>query len=93
MSDDVVECGGLGTGDLVVDLRCPDCGPRECDVVEYERGPDGGVVRARCPGCNGELYTGGTVPLDRIRVRADLPTGEYTLRPTAGHQYGEDDGE
>lgn len=97
MNDYPVHCGGLSSDEFVVDLRCPDCGPRACDVVEYDRGPEGGVVRARCPGCGCDLWTNGAVPCDGMRPkqgsgdgRAPGPRGdEYASR----ENWGEDDGE
>ncbi len=88
MTDDVIYCGGLGAEEFVVDLRCPDCGKQECDVIEYDRA--GGVERARCPGCGDVIYTCGVVPCSTMRKK-DAPVPEQT--PAGGYIPGEDDGE
>ena len=88
MTDEPIHCGGLGGDEFVVDLRCPDCGRQECDVVSYDRA--GGVEVARCPGCKGDLFTNGVVPFRAMRKK-DVPVPEQM--PAGGYVPGEDDGE
>jgi predicted RNA-binding Zn-ribbon protein involved in translation (DUF1610 family) len=74
MNDDPVYCGSPGE-EYTVALRCPDCGPRDMDVVQYDRRE--GVVRVRCPGCGFDLFTNGTVPCSRMKRKVTSGEGEW----------------
>ena len=96
MSDPIV-CGAPGD-DFVAEVKCPDCGTVDADVVEYDRFE--GVMRARCPRCEAELWTCGTVPFDydptgqrrntRVRRKSDAVVVWTDGTPQG---QGDDDGE
>jgi ribosomal protein S27E len=89
MTDDPIVCGSPGD-EYTVALKCPDCGPRDMDVVQYDRGRGReGVVRVRCPGCGSDLFTNGTVPCARMKRKAQ--DAEWAAEPTAHPNGGNDD--
>lgn len=104
MTDDLITVGGLGGDEYVVALKCPDCGLQDCDVLEYDRSDEGGVIRVRCPKCEAELWPNGSVPFDydetgrKKDTRVRLKQHQYQANAVAGmalapRTYGEDDGE
>lgn len=51
--DDFIKGGTLDGDDLVVEIRCPDCGDVRVHADVFEHGED---ISAICPGCNERLY-------------------------------------